>query len=187
MTVAPMENRVTPEDLLKLPDQGVLELVDGKIVEKNVSMISSEVEGKVFRVIANFLDSHGGAKVFPASLGYRCFSDDPDKVRRPDVSVVAEGRLATLAAENPGYMPIAPDFAVEVVSKRDTVYEVGEKVREYHAAGCQVVWVVDPEARLVTVHPNGGRPQILTADDEITLPDVLPGFRCRVAEFFPAR
>jgi Uma2 family endonuclease len=187
MTVAPILNRVTPDDFLRMPDRGVLELVDGKIVEKKMSAESSRVEGLVFFAIQSFLRSHPVATAYPSSLGYRCFADDPDKIRRPDVSLIGQDRLAALADPNPGLMPIIPDLAVEVVSPHDTVYEVDEKVREYLNAGVPLVWIVDPEARVVTVHPYGERPQILTAEDEITIPEVLPNFRCRVAEFFPAR
>jgi len=187
MTVASDLNRVTPDDFLRMPDRGVLELVDGKIVEKKMSAESSRVEGLVFFAIQSFLRGNAIATVYPSSLGYRCFADDPDKIRRPDVSVILQDRLVALPDRNPGLMPVIPDLAVEVVSTHDTVYEVDEKVREYLDAGFPLVWVVDPGARVVTVYPNGGRPQIMTADDEITVPQILPGFRCKVAEFFPAR
>jgi Uma2 family endonuclease len=133
------------------------------------------------------LDARPVARVFPASLGYRCFADDPDKVRKPDVTVVGAARLAALPEPNPGFMPIVPDLAVEVVSLHDTVHDLNEKLREYREAGFPLVWIVDPETRTVTIHPRGGRPRILTADDEIAAEEALPGFRCKVGELFPPR
>ena len=133
-----------------------------------------------------FLQRTRVAHALPGSLGYRCFADDPNKVRKPDVTVVRLDRLAALSDPDPDFMSIIPDLAVEVVSTNDTVYEVAEKVREYLTAGFPLVWVVDPKTRSVTVHPQGGRPSILTGDDDITAPNALPGFRCKVAEFFPA-
>ncbi len=168
-----------------MPDNNSLELVDGQIVEKDVSAESSEVELLIGSRIVIFLLQHPVAKVYPATLGYRCFTDDPDKVRKPDASVIRLERLNKLENQNPGYMPIAPDLAIEVISPNDLAYEIDEKVVEYHNAGFPLVWVADPKARTITVHPLNGRPAIFTGDDEMTAEAALPGFRCKVRDFFP--
>lgn len=176
----------TPEDLLALPEGNSTELVDGQLVEKNVSVESSKIEALFTSRFQIHLFNHPVAEVFPASLGYRCFEDSPDKIRKPDTTVIRLERLKTLLDLNPGFMPIVPDLAVEVISPNDIVYEVDEKVREYLDAGFPLVWVADPKARTITVYPQDGRPVIFTEDDEITAETALPGFRCKVAEFFPA-
>jgi Uma2 family endonuclease len=183
MTLAEAPPRTTPEQLLNLPNQAVLELVESVLVEKNVSIESSRIEGQAYNLLSHAAES-GNFVVFPASLGYRCFPDDPDKVRRPDVTVIRGQRLRELGGEDRGYMPIVPDLAVEVVSRHDTVYEVTEKVREYLAAGFGLVWVMNPESRTVEVHAAGEKPVLLSADDEITAKTALPGFGCKVAELF---
>ena len=58
------------------------------------------------------------------------------------------------------------------------------KVNQYLRAGVKLVWIVDPEIREVGVHRPGVELQLLTADDVLTGGDELPGFECRVAEFF---
>ena len=178
--------RITPEELLEMPDSGSLELVDGELVEKNMSRLSSQTEGTFLKAFADHLELHPVGEVYPQSLGYRCFPDDPGKVRKPDVTVVRVERLAELGNEDPGFMPIVPDLAVEVISPNDLAYDLTEKVREYHAAGFPLVWLADPESRMVTVHPRGGRPTIYTQEDEITAEGAMPGFRCRVGDLFPA-
>jgi Uma2 family endonuclease len=185
MSVTVETERVTPEALLAMPDASTLELVDGQLVEKEVSLLSSRVEVLIATKLQDFVERNPIAGVFPASLGYRCFPDDRDKVRKPDVTVVRAERIKQLPDPDPGFMPIIPDLAVEVVSTHDTVYELGEKVREYLAARFPLVWVADPESRTVTVHAQGSRPMILTSEDEITAEAALPGFRCRVGDFFP--
>jgi len=182
----PTTRTYTPEELLSLPNGNSFELVGGHLVEKNVSLESSNVEALfAFRFQAYAME-RGIVAVFPSSLGYRCFRDEPDKVRRPDVTVVRVERIAALPEPNPGFMPIVPDLAVEVVSPNDIVYEVEEKVQEYLAAGFPLVWVAHPKTRTVTVHPLSDRPAIFTADDELTAESVMPGFRCKVADFFSA-
>ena len=177
--------RVTPDDLLAMPEGDAYELVDGELVEKAVSVRSSEVELSIGRVLGNFLADHPIARVFPSSLGYRCFPGWPDRIRRPDVTVVLLERLARLDNPDPGLMPIVPDLAVEVVSRHDTVYHMNERVREYHEAGFPLVWIADPVLRTIAVHPRDGRVTMLNSDDDATAEAALPGFRCRVAELFP--
>ena len=52
-------------------------------------------------------------------------------------------------------------------------------------AGVAMVWVVEPELRIVDVYLKDGTSSRLREPDELSGEDVLPGFRCRVAELFP--
>jgi Uma2 family endonuclease len=176
---------MSPQDLLGMPNNSGMELVNGEIVEKTVSKKSSRVEVRIASLIDAYLAEHPVAEVYSSSLGYTCFPDDPDRMRKPDVSVVLLERLRGLPADV-GYMPIVPDLAVEVISPNDLTYKIDDKLKEYLAAGFPLVWIADPNARTITVHPRNGRPVIFTEDDEITAESVLPGFRCRVRDFFPA-
>ncbi len=169
-----------------MSDNSGMELVNGEIVEKNVSIESSHIEGIFLARFQIFLFQNPIAKAYPSSLGYTCFPDDPDKMRKPDASVVLSSRLERLSDPDSGYMPITPDLAVEVISPNDLAYKIDDKLKEYLAAGFPLVWIADPNARTITVHPLNGRPAIFTEDDEITAESVLPGFRCKVRDFFPA-
>ena len=103
MTVAQLTPIYTPDDLLRMPDNNTMELVDGQIVEKHVSVESSEIEGNFYFAFRTFLLSHPIAKAFPASLGYQCFDDFPNKIRKPDTTVVLLERLKKLPEPNPGF------------------------------------------------------------------------------------
>ena len=108
---------------------------------------------------------------------------DPDTVRGPDVGFVRAERLLNIA--NPEkHLPFAPDFAVEVRSPSDQEDEVAEKAQMWLKAGSLLVWVADPERRTITVHRPDAEPVTLCENDEIDGGDVIPGFRCRVADFF---
>jgi Uma2 family endonuclease len=186
MTIAEIPTMVTPDELLRMPDNNTLELVDGQIVEKHVSLESSDIGGNFYFIFRLFLQSHPVAKAFPSDLGYQCFPDAPLKIRKADTTVVLLDRLKKLPNPNPGYMPIVPDLAVEVISPNDLVYKVDEKVQEYLDAAFPLIWVADPKAKTVTVYSGGDRPVVYRADDELTAENVLPGFRCKVGDFFPA-
>jgi hypothetical protein len=77
MTLAHVAGTTTPDELLRMPDSNTMELVDGEIVEKNVSAESSETEGIFYFRFQMFLVGKLVAKAYPASLGYQCFPDNP--------------------------------------------------------------------------------------------------------------
>lgn len=176
--------QVTPEDLLTMPDGDRYELVDGQLVERNMSLWSSYVAGETYRLMSNFAREKPSGWVFPEGTSYQCFPDAPKKVRKPDVSFIRLSRLSLAQATEEGHVPIAPDLAVEVVSPNDNAYDVDEKVQELLSAGVHLVWVVNPRAYTVKVHRQQGIGAILGANDELSGEDVLPGFRCRVGDLF---
>jgi Uma2 family endonuclease len=174
----------TPADLLAMPDSSGVELVDGNLVEKPVSALSAFVETKILTRLENFCDARKTAVVLSATNGIQCFPDQPNKVRKPDVSVYKKERF-TREHLLEGFVSIAPDLAVEVVSTHDEFAEVVEKVEEYLAAGISLVWVIDPQNEIVYIHRKDGSVTKLHKTDVLLGEDVLPEFTCRVAELFP--
>jgi len=184
MSAVVEERTYTPEELLSLPDEGRgFELVAGRLVEKKKGSYASWVAARITSVLARFGESPDLGLVFSSEGSYQCFPDDPRKVRKPDVSFIRRGRLP---GERPpeGHVTIPPDLAVEVVSPRDTAYEVDAKVQEYLAAGFPLVWVVNPRTRTIHIYRPGRSVELLGPDDELTSADLLPELRCRVVDLF---
>ena len=173
---------ITPEDLLRMPDAVSYELVDGKLVERHVSMESSRVALRIGRILGNEAERTGECTVYPPDLGYQCFPDDPRKVRKPDVWAIRKEKLAALGVGDRGYSPIPADLAIEVVSPSDTEKHLTRKIDAYLRGGSKSVWVVFPEARSVMVHTQGSV-RALKVNQSIEDP-LLPGFSCPVAAFF---
>ena len=141
---------VGTRDLAHLQDEAGVEFVNGEILEKPASIDSSEIElivGSLLRVVAA---RTGTARVFPSSMGYQCFADDPAKFRKPDVSVVRKDRATGIDPKS-GCFRIPPDLAVEVLSPNDLASEISAKVEDYLQNGFTVIWVVDPVTRTVMV------------------------------------
>jgi Uma2 family endonuclease len=178
--------RYTPDDLLAMPDGVRYELVDGELVERDMSGLSSEVARKLSGRAGMFSDERSLGHTFGSDCGYQCFPFDPRRVRRPDASFVRAGRISTEEYES-GHITVAPDLAVEVVSPNDLAHELIEKVDEYLRAGVRLVWVIDPQSRTVAVHRPDGSDSRLREQDELSGEDVLPGFRCPVRDLFPSR
>ena len=175
---------ITPEELLDMPDAARYELVDGQLVERNVSTLSSLVEGLVYEKVQAHARPNKLGLVWPGTLGFQCFPNRPKKVRRPDVSFVKADRMTPELFET-GNLPIAPDLAVEVISPNDLAHEVAEKIEEYRQAGVSLIWIIEPVLRIVDIYRKSGLNSRLREGDELLGEDVLPGFRCLVVELFP--
>lgn len=108
---------------------------------------------------------------------------DPDTVRGADVSFISQNRIPAEGLPE-GALRIAPDLVVEVLSPSDRWADVFEKVTEYLAIGVKEVWVVDGTKKLVDVFRPGSSSKRFANSDQLTSPDVLPGFATAVSEFF---
>jgi Uma2 family endonuclease len=107
---------------------------------------------------------------------------DPDTVRGPDVAVYEDAQA--FADLHPKYGEVPPVLAVEVLSPNDRADRVTRKITDYLRNGVRLVWLVDPEIRTVTVYRPDNGPRLVEASEELDGGEVLPGFRCRVADFF---
>ena len=121
--------------------------------------------------------------------GYVCTNDtgiiverDPDTVRGPDLmffeDTASAADIERKFAETPALLN------VEVLSANDTHGKIMKRVNEQLAFGTPLVWVVDCEAENVSVHRLGRARLVVEADQEITGEEIMPGFHCKVSEFF---
>jgi Uma2 family endonuclease len=104
-------------------------------------------------------------------------------MRRPDVSLILAARMTPELFEE-GFTSIRPDLAIEVISPKDRVYDLEEKLDDYRDVGVPLIWLIYPRSRRVRVLRPEGPPTELGPDDELTGEEILPGFRCRVADLF---
>lgn len=138
---------------------------------------------KIGHALLGFLDTHTLGAVFDSSTGF-IISRDPDTVRAPDVSFLASERLKEQDLD--AFLEGAPDLAVEVLSPSNTEAELRERMADFFAAGCRVVWIVDPLRRSIVIHRPDASPAILAENDTLTEEELLPGFSLVVGEIFPS-
>ena len=120
--------------------------------------------------------------VFSGEPGY-IIERDPDTVRAPDVAFTSTEKLARYGRTEK-FMPYAPDLAVEVISPSDRPKQVEAKTKQWLAAGCAMVIVVDPKQRTVKQYFADGRVLSLTAADTLTGGNLLPGWELELKELF---
>jgi Uma2 family endonuclease len=82
--------------------------------------------------------------IFGEGTGFQCFADDPKRVRKPDVAFLRRARLPK-GPPRKEFCRVAPDFVVEVVSPKDTAYEVETRLGEWLDAGVAQVSIVNPD------------------------------------------
>ena len=102
----------------------------------------------------------------------------PNGARRsPDASWVSRTRWEALTAqERKGFVPLCPDFLVELRSASDSLSTLQEKMREYRENGARLGWLIDPQNRRVEIYRQQNEVEILIDPAELSGEDVLPGF-----------
>jgi Uma2 family endonuclease len=178
----PAEVLLTAEQYADLPDDGrYTELVRGRVIEMPPP---TPTHGYYCANVGFALNSYVKSK----DLG-RVVSNDsgvqtergPDTVRGSDVAFYSYGRIPRGPLPK-GYWP-APELVFEVRSPSNSWPAITAKVAEYLAAGVKAVCVLDPDTASVGVYTADELPRRLTADEELTLPEVFPDFRVPVREF----
>jgi Uma2 family endonuclease len=117
-------------------------------------------------------DGQGAA--FDSSTGFK-LPNGAD--RSPDAAWVLRSRLAELTSEQKKkFLPLAPDFAIELKSPTDSFEDCLAKMEEYRKCGVRLGWLINPETRQVRMYRPGSEVEVLENPLEITGEPELPGF-----------
>lgn len=176
---------LTADEFLRHPAaEGASELVNGEIVLMSpAGAVHHIIGGALFAQLWAYVEAHGLGDAFMDNVGYYLPipGRDRDTVRAPDVSFVAAERLTEIPR---GFLRLAPDFAVEVLSPENTAAEMDARMADYFAAGTRLLWVIDPDRRTVAVHAPDAPARWLGEGDVLDAGDVVPGFSLPVAALF---
>ena len=179
-----LDSPVTTADQLLLHHEPGhrLELVRGELRRmSNAGWWHGAVAMRLGTLLQLHVAQHRLGLVFAAETGF-LLARNPDTVRSPDAAFVRADRVP--ATSSRGYVPGAPDLAVEVRSPGDRA-QLDAKIADWFAHGCQLVWLVDAEARTVTSLRPGRPARTFAIGEQVPGDDVVPGFNLPVAELFP--
>ncbi len=171
-----------PIEELDIPEG--YEFVDGNLEEMNVSYLSTYVAKNIIFILESHVKPGRLGWVSSEGASYKCFPDDADKYRRPDVAFHVRGRLTRAEATTSGPVSIVPDLVVEVISPNDLSYKVDRKRKEWLSAGAKLVWIVNPETQEIMVYRPDVAAKQFFSNDILTADPVLPDFRVPMAEVF---
>jgi Uma2 family endonuclease len=174
----------TAEEYRDLPDNGQpTELVRGRIVALNMpAPRHGQICVKVVRLVGRYLDDHDIGQLVSNDAGI-VTERDPDTVRGGDVEFYSYSRVPRGPLPR-GYLTVVPELIFEVRSATDRWSRLLRKVAEYLEAGVTLVCVLDEQTETARVYRQQEPDQILTAEQDLTLAEVLPEFRVPVRRFF---
>jgi len=173
----------TADDLLRFREPGkTAELVRGVLIVREPPGTGHGVlAARLLYRVAEFVVRHDLGEVIAQDTGFK-IERDPDTVRAPDAAFVARDRLGWISDE--GYAELAPDWVAEILSPSDRPGEVLEKVGQWLNVGVRLVWVLDPVRRYTRIYRADGTVAMVGPDDELDGEDVIPGFRCPLADLW---
>ena len=160
------------------------EFLDGRPRERHSSMFASWITGVLLAQLKTHVAEHALGWVFGRGASYRCFAEDPTRVRRADTAFHHSANLTVEQVLAEGHSTAVPDLVVEVISPHDLADEVNRKWLEWRRAGAALVWVVHPLDRTIHAYGSEGGFRLFTEADTLTAEPVLPDFRVPMAELF---
>ncbi|MBI4790891.1 MAG: Uma2 family endonuclease [Chloroflexi bacterium] len=180
-TMPPAEKKlITAEELYAMGDIGPCELVQGEIVNMTPTGDKhGNIESNFDVALKQFVRQHKLGHVRVGEVGI-VTGRNPDNVRGADVAFISNERYAQ--RQSSGYLDVAPDLVVEVLSPNDRWTEVMEKLGEYFSIGVRLVWVVEPKTESVFAYRSLTDVRHFAKCDSLPGDDVLPGFVIKVED-----
>ncbi len=113
-------------------------------------------------------------EVFDSSTGFKLPNG---AIRAPDAAWVHRDRWQALTPEQrEKFVPLCPDFVIELRSSSDSLEEVRAKMCEYQENGLKLGWLIDPTTATVEVYRQQRSPELLLQPDTLSGELILPGF-----------
>jgi Uma2 family endonuclease len=151
--------RTVEGDLVIMPPEG------GETNNRTITLVTS---------LTQWAGQDGAGVTFGSSGGFIL----PNRaMRAPDAAWVLRSRLAPLSPEQKQkFLPLCPDFVVEICSPSDRLSTVHAKMQEYLDNGARLGWLFDPPNRAVYVYRPNQSVERLENPATISGDPVLPGF-----------
>ena len=161
-------SRANPNLKLERSPQGeliIMALTGGATGERN-----SNLSGQIW--LWNYQNRFG--HTFDSSTGFRLPNE---AIRSPDAAWIRSDRWQVLTAnQKQKYVPLCPDFLVELRSASDDLDELKLKMQEYLDNGLRLGWLLDPESQTVEIYRINSAVEILQNPEYLSGEDVLVGF-----------
>ena len=136
--------------------------------------------GEAFRQLANWAVRARAGMAFDSSSG---FTLPNGAMRSPDASWVSLSRLSTLTPEDEDrFLPVCPDFVIELRSHSDRLSVTQAKMQEYIANGARLGLLIDPQTKRVHIYRPNHQVEILQDPETVSADPILPGFTLHLRE-----
>ena len=141
---------------------------------------TSRRNAEIVRQLGNWTRRDGTGISFDSSCGFLLPNG---AIRSPDASWVLRERLNALTErERSRFLPLCPDFVVELRSPTDSLQVLHDKMREYMDNGARLGWLIDPLRGEVFVYRPAGSVECLRAPEQLSAEPLMAGFRLDLHE-----
>jgi Uma2 family endonuclease len=174
---------ITGDELARMPDHDLCELIDGRIVPMSpTNPEHGRIELNIAMTLRDFARTQNLGIVMTGEVGIFT-KRNPDRVRGADVVFISHSQYER-RTKTRGFLDVAPELVVEILSPEHRHIDMGQKVLEYLAIGVLLVLVVDPDDRTIAVYRSDGTMRRCGEGDAVPCDEVLPGFTLIAAEVF---
>jgi Uma2 family endonuclease len=176
-------NAITAEQFFQRPDLEHCELIEGEVVALSPAGGHHGASASIIDILlGHYVLEHDLGMTYAAETGF-LIQRGPDTVLAPDFAFIANERLPDWS-QCKSFVPAVPDLVVEVVSPGDRFSEVELKAKRWLDAGCQDLFVIDPESKTVRRRLHDGIIEVLDENATIDAGDLVPGWTLQVARIF---
>lgn len=127
-------------------------------------------------------EAAGLGEAFDSSTGFT-LPNSAD--RSPDAAWVDRSRWQSLTPEaREGFVPLCPDFVIELLSPSDRLKPAQAKMREYIENGCRLGWLLNRKQQEVEIYRPDRSPEVLKQPGALSGEGVLPGFSLSLKKFW---
>jgi Uma2 family endonuclease len=135
---------------------------------------SGNRNGRVNQQLFNWSDIDNTGIAFDSSTGFKL----PNGAERsPDASWLKLSRWNALTSEQQTrFLPLSPDFVIELLSPSDSLKVTQKKMEEYQSNGVRLGWLINRKLRQVEIYRVGKEVEVLDNPSSLSGEDVLPGF-----------
>jgi Uma2 family endonuclease len=134
---------------------------------------SGEKNGNLFGRVWAWNEQTELGKTFDSSTGYDFSAIGGGKLS-PDVSWIKNSRLEGVSLKQ--FIPIVPDFLIELRSTTDSLQDLQTKMLEYQRLGVRLGLLINPQDQQVEIYCLGRTVETLESPISVSCEDVLPGF-----------
>lgn len=135
---------------------------------------TSNRNARLTQQLMNWSDADRTGIAFDSSGGFK-LPNGAD--RSPDGAWLKLERWNALTQQQKErFLPLCPDFVVELLSPSDSLRVAQEKMREYRDNGARLGWLINRKSRQVEIYRQNQEVEVLESPISLSGEDVLPGF-----------
>ncbi len=175
------QKQLSLEQFLALPDRDITcELIEGKVQPKmSPKRFHSRLTGTLYLLLINWSKSKGEVGI---EWGVTLQKNGKDWVPVPDLLYISYDKLPPERFEDE-LCPFPPELAIEIISPGQSFGDLSEKATDYLNAGVLRVWIVDSQAKTITIFYPDAPPKTKRGKERLT-DEILPELEITVEQIF---